>query len=890
MRLVQPSVEWFLMRPDQSPAIRLKDYIAPAWRIESVHLDVTLDDSRTRVVTRSVFTPLGSGATQLILDGDELVLESIAIDDVNLSQSDYLITAQALTLKSPPQRQFTLTITTRLDPAANTKLMGLYRSSGNYCTQCEAEGFRRITYFLDRPDVMSIYTTRIVAKKDDSPILLGNGNPVEQGDLDNGWHYAVWHDPHPKPSYLFALVGGRLGKVGGQFITRSGRKVELGIYVEAGKENRAAYALDALIRSMKWDEDVFGCEYDLDVFNIVAVSDFNMGAMENKGLNIFNDKYVLASPESATDTDYLHIEAIIAHEYFHNWTGNRITCRDWFQLCLKEGLTVFRDQEFTSDQRSRAVKRIADVRNLRAQQFVEDSGPLAHPVRPHEYREINNFYTPTVYEKGAELIRMLKILIGADQFKKGMDLYLSRCDGTAATIEDFLTCFEEASGHSLSDFSKWYRQAGTPHVTIAEDFDTKNGTWTIHFSQNTAPTPGQPTKAPVVIPIALGFIDEAGHTLNLSPKEGEMKGDVFILSEGQGKLFFDGLERKPILSALREFSAPVVLHHQTNEPENLIRLAHDSDAFNRWQAAQSLATTLLKAGVSNLRAGKAFVTDTRYSEALRAVLSGNDHAFMAQILTMPSESDIARDIGSDVDPDAIRDARLALRKSIGEALADPLKALIDTLSSRQSYSPDAKSAGRRALRMIALDLISCGKPEFGLPIAEKLYHDADNMTDRFGALSILAQHRGDARERALQDFANRFESDPLILDKWFSLQASIPETETLDRVKNLMAHKGFSKSNPNRLRALVGAFAMANPSQFNRADGAGHEFVAGIVIETDRSNPQVAARILGAFKSWRALESKRRDFAKKALERIAAEENLSTDVLDIVTRSLAAES
>ena len=410
------------MRPDQSPAIRLKDYIAPAWRIESVHLDVTLDDSRTRVVTRSVFTPLGSGATQLILDGDELVLESIAIDDVNLSQSDYLITAQALTLKSPPQRQFTLTITTRLDPAANTKLMGLYRSSGNYCTQCEAEGFRRITYFLDRPDVMSIYTTRIVAKKDDAPILLGNGNPVEQGDLDNGWHYAVWHDPHPKPSYLFALVGGRLGKVGGQFITRSGRKVELGIYVEAGKENRAAYALDALIRSMKWDEDVFGCEYDLDVFNIVAVSDFNMGAMENKGLNIFNDKYVLASPESATDTDYLHIEAIIAHEYFHNWTGNRITCRDWFQLCLKEGLTVFRDQEFTSDQRSRAVKRIADVRNLRAQQFVEDSGPLAHPVRPHEYREINNFYTPTVYEKGAELIRMLKILIGADQFKKGMDL------------------------------------------------------------------------------------------------------------------------------------------------------------------------------------------------------------------------------------------------------------------------------------------------------------------------------------------------------------------------------------------------------------------------------------------------------------------------------------
>ena len=878
------------MRADQTPTIRLKDYTAPDWHIESVHLDITLDDNRTRVVARSVFTPAPNVVKPLILDGDELVLESIALDETLLSQNDFKIDASTLTIPSPPARRFTLTVTTRLDPAANTKLMGLYRSSGNYCTQCEAEGFRRITYFLDRPDIMSVYTTRITAKKSEAPILLGNGNKIEDGDLKEGWHYAVWHDPHPKPSYLFALVGGQLGKVGGQFVTQSGRKVDLGIYVEVGKENRAAYALDALMRSMKWDEEVFGCEYDLDVFNIVAVSDFNMGAMENKGLNIFVDNDFLQNPESATDTDYLNIEAIIAHEYFHNWTGNRVTCRDWFQLCLKEGLTVFRDQEFTSDQRSRAVKRIADVRNLRAQQFVEDGGPLAHPVRPHEYREINNFYTPTVYEKGAELIRMLKCLIGPNHFKKGMDLYLSRCDGMAATVEDFIACFEEASGQSLAHFSKWYQQAGTPHVTIHEIYEEQAGRWTIKFSQSTAPTPGQPTKDPVVIPIALGFLDKEGQDLKLSPREGELSHDVYVLKEREGQLVFDGLKTKPILSAFRAFSAPVIVHHNTSESENLIRLAHDSDSFNRWQAAQNIATTILKTGIDDLRSGKSFKPHPSFAEALQAVLRGQDHAFIAQILAIPSESDIAREIGKDIDPDAIRDARLALRKSLGEALSNSLQSLIASLSTKDSFTPDAKSAGRRALRLIALDLLSCGRPDIGLPIAERLYHDADNMTDRFGALSILAQHRGPTRERALDNFAQRFEMDPLILDKWFSLQASIPEHETLDRVKTLMSHPGFSKSNPNRLRALVGSFAMANPSQFHRADGAGHEFVADIVIETDRSNPQVAARLLGAFKSWRSLESKRRAYAKKALEHIAAQENLSSDVADIVTRSLADES
>ncbi len=878
------------MRTDLPHTIRLSDYTPPLWRIESVHLDVTLDDANTRVVTESVFVPSEGGGGPLVLDGDDLMLESLSIDGRPVGPTDITLTDKTLTIIAPPSGRFTLKIVTRLNPAANTQLMGLYRSSGNYCTQCEAEGFRRITYFLDRPDVMAVYTTRIVAKKDDVPVLLGNGNLIEAGDLADGWHFALWHDPHPKPSYLFALVGGRLGKVGGQFITRSGRKVDLGIYVETGKENRAGYALDALIRSMKWDEDVFGCEYDLDVFNIVAVSDFNMGAMENKGLNIFNDKYILASPETATDTDYLNIEAIIAHEYFHNWTGNRITCRDWFQLCLKEGLTVFRDQEFTADQRSRAVKRISDVRNLRAQQFIEDGGPLAHPVRPNEYREINNFYTPTVYEKGAELIRMLKCILGAEAFKAGMALYLSRCDGTAATIEDFIHCFEDASGKDLHAFARWYGQAGTPRVTIEEHFEPKAKRWTLRLKQATPATPGQTKKEPMVIPIAMGFLDQNGAELTLTPASGVVEKGVFILDTAAAELIFEGLEQKPILSALREFSAPVILDHALDETDLLTLLAHDRDPFNRWQAAQGFATRLLKAGVAALRAGQRFDIEPRFAEALQTVLGGSDHAFIAQVLSLPSEADIAREIGQDIDPDAIRDARLALRKTIGASIGDALHHCVTALASQKSYSPDAASAGRRALRNIALDLLTAGDPTRGLPLAEAQYRAADNMTDRFGALAVIAQHAGQMRETMLADFAHRFEGDALVLDKWFSLQASLPEAETLDRIHRLMDHPGFSKSNPNRLRALVGAFAMSNLSQFNRADGKGYAFVADIVMETDRSNPQVAARILGAFKSWRGLESTRRAHAEKALRRIASGENLSPDVSDIVTRSLAHES
>ena len=876
------------MRPDSARVIRLAEYTAPAWLIETVHIDATLDDTRTRVIATLHLKPNPNMASSpLVLDGDELVLESLALDDVIIPTSAYTIDRRTLTLNNTPNRPFKLTVITLLDPAANTQLMGLYRSSGNYCTQCEAEGFRRITFFLDRPDVMAVFTTRIVAKKDEAPVLLGNGNKVEAGDLPDGWHYAIWHDPHPKPAYLFALVGGRLGKVGGSFTTRSGRKVELGIYVESGKENRAGYALDALIRSMRWDEEAFGCEYDLDVFNIVAVSDFNMGAMENKGLNIFNDKYVLASPETATDADYANIEAIIAHEYFHNWTGNRITCRDWFQLCLKEGLTVFRDQEFSADQRSRAVKRIADVRNLRSQQFTEDSGPLAHPVRPYEYHEINNFYTPTVYEKGAELIRMLKILLGADVFRQGMDLYLTRCDGTAATIEEFIQCFAYASGRDLTHFAKWYGQAGTPHVAITEIFDPASGQYRIGFTQMTPATPGQPVKEAMVIPIALAFFAKDGQELKLKPNLGHIENDVFVLDSEKSELVFEALKEKPILSALRGFSAPIVLEIATSDEERLVMLAHDTDPFNRWQAAQGYAMKLLKAGAIAKREDSEPHFDPRFADALAHALRGQDHALIAQVLAMPSENDIAREIGADVDPDAVRDSRLGLRKAIGAQIGHELHALWQSLISSESYHPDSKSAGSRALRNVALDLLAVGMPEIGLGLAEQQYRTADNMTDRLAALAVLSQHPGTAREEALDHFAHAFETDPLVLDKWFSLQASIPEAETLDRVKRLMGHPGFSMKNPNRLRSLIGAFAAGNPSQFNRADGAGYDLVSDIIISTDRANPQVAARILGAFKTWRTLEPKRRALAEASLRKIADQDPLSPDVLDIVTRTLA---
>jgi aminopeptidase N len=883
------------MRTESSVPVRLEDYRPPDYLVETVSLDIDLNPNATRVVSTLRIAPNPSGipGSPLILDGDELTLEGVWLDNRELRDGLYEETDTRLVIPHVPERPFTLRVETVIDPSSNTKLMGLYRSSGAYCTQCEAEGFRRITYFPDRPDVMSVFTTRITADEAEAPVLLGNGDLVETGTLEGARHFAVWHDPHPKPCYLFALVGGRLGRVGGTFTTRSGRKVELGIYVEPGKEDRASYALDALIRSMRWDEEAFGCEYDLSVFNIVAVSDFNMGAMENKGLNIFNDKYVLASPETATDADYANIEAIIAHEYFHNWTGNRITCRDWFQLCLKEGLTVFRDQEFTSDQRSRPVKRIADVRNLRAQQFSEDSGPLAHPVRPSLYREINNFYTATVYEKGAELVRMLKTLVGDSAFRAGMDLFLSRCDGTAATVEDFLACFAETSGMDLGRFATWYRQAGTPTLVVQSEYDPAARTLKLDFAQTTPPTPGQSTKEPVVIPIRLGLVGEDGTAIPLrtdAPFAETSEGGtgVYALTQASGSIVFSDVQVRPIPSILRGFSAPVRLTLDLTPEDLLVLFQHDSDPYNRWQAAQTFALRLLIAGVDSAKALGAPRPDPRFAEALGELLaSTSDDAFAAQVMALPSETDIAREIGSDIDPDAVLAARRTLRASLGRRIADTLEAVYAARASSDSYSPDAQSAGRRALRNAALDLLAACDPERGAVLATRQFETADNMTDRFAALATLSVIPGEARENALAEFARRYSGDPLVLDKWFALQAAIPEGGTLDRVRGLMGHEAFSLANPNRTRSLIGSFAMGNLSQFHRADGAGYAFLADIVLTLDGTNPQVAARLLGSFRTWRSLEPVRRGLAEAQLRRIADRNSLSPDVSDIVVRSLA---
>jgi aminopeptidase N len=883
------------MRTATGQPVRLEDYRVPDFLIDSVELDIALDRHATRVVAVLQVrpNPAGRPGAPLTLDGDELAFVGATLDNAPLAAPAFEVGPSAFTLADPPRRPFALRIETRLDPAGNTKLMGLYRSGSAYCTQCEAEGFRRITYFLDRPDVLSTYRVRLEADKAEAPVLLANGNLESAGDAADGRHWAVWADPFKKPSYLFAVVAGDLAHVADSFLTMSGRRVALGIYVERGREERAAYAMDALKRAMAWDERAFGREYDLERFNIVAVSDFNMGAMENKGLNVFNDKYVLASPETATDDDYAGIEGVIAHEYFHNWTGNRITCRDWFQLCLKEGLTVFRDQEFSADQRSAPVKRIADVRGLKAAQFPEDAGPLAHPVRPSVYHEINNFYTATVYQKGAEVVRMLKALIGAEAFRAGMDLYFSRCDGTAATVEDFLACFAEVSGRNLDDFRLWYAQAGTPLLTVRTAHDSASGVFRVEIAQSVAPTPGQPVKSPMTMPIALGLVDPDGGEVALASadaSEAELRSGVFALAGARRALAFTGVPRRPALSLLRGFSAPVRVEGDLTEGDLIVLLKHDRDSFNRWQALQTLATRLLLRSVSAIRSKAAPAIDAAFVDAYGSVvadaLSGRiDPAFAALALALPSEADIAREMAANVDPDAIFRARDSLRGALGRAHAANLTALHDAMADAAPFSPDAASAGRRALRNGALAMFVAGNAIEGGARAHRQFAHADNMTARLGALASIATIPGAPRERAFEAFGRRFAAEPLILDKWFALQAQIPEMQTLDRVRALMTHHAFSLANPNRVRALIGGFT-ANATQFNRADGTGFELLADVVLTLDPANPQVAARLLTALRSWRSLEPVRQGKAEEALLRVLAEPNLSADVRDIAARSL----
>jgi aminopeptidase N len=880
------------MRTEQALPVRLEDYRPPDWLVETVDLDVSLDASATRVRAKLKLqpNPKATAPAPVVLDGDGLKLVGLKLDGNALPADSFVATADSLTIPQPPHGPFVLEIETLADPSANTQLMGLYRSSGTYCTQCEAEGFRRITYFPDRPDVMAVYTTRIEANKQEAPILLGNGNLIASGDVGaTGRHFAVWHDPFPKPAYLFAMVGGKLGVIEDSFTTMSGRKVALKIYVEPGKEPRAGYAMDSLKRAMAWDEKAFGREYDLDIFMIVAVSDFNMGAMENKGLNVFNDKLVLASQETATDADFASIEAVIAHEYFHNWTGNRITCRDWFQLCLKEGLTVFRDREFSSDQRSRLVKRIADVRFLRAQQFVEDAGPLAHPVRPSVYREINNFYTATVYEKGAEVVRMLKVLLGAAGFRKGMDLYFSRHDGEAATIDQFVQCFADANAKDLSQFMRWYSQAGTPEVAVTSTYDAKARTYSLEIAQVIPPTPGQPAKEPMVIPLAIGLVGSDGRDLPLTRKDGHAVADgVITLTKPAETFVFTDIGERPYPSLNRGFSAPVRLTADLSVDDLRFLAAHDPDPFNRWQAVQSLASTLLLDNVMARRSGAAMREDDGIIAALAAILTDErlEPAFVAQTLAMPSEADIARDLGRDVDPDAIFAARIALRNAIGNRLGSALREAYRQMSDGAPYRPDATGAGRRALKNMCLDLLAASGSAAAVALAMRQYSTADNMTDQMAALGTLSFHNVPERQAALDDFYRRFSADPLVIDKWLALQAVIPESDTLERVRGLTQHSVFSLANPNRVRALIGAFAQANQTQFNRADGQGYAFVADTVLALQAKNPQIAARLMTAFRSWRALEPVRRGKAETALRGVASSPGLSGDVKDIVDRSL----
>jgi len=879
------------MRTEDPRPVRLDDYRPPDWCIGTVELDVVLHPTATTVRAKLSISPNGAGApAPLVLDGDELKLTSVRLDGKPLPAESFVATPDRLTIAQAPQRPFELEIETVLDPTNNTKLMGLYRAGSTYCTQCEAEGFRRITYFLDRPDVMAVYTTRIEAEKKEAGVLLANGNLVAHGDIaGTSRHFAVWHDPFPKPSYLFALVGGNLGRVKDSFMTMSGRNVTLAIYVEPGKEDRCSYAMDSLKRAMRWDEVTFGREYDLDIFMVVAVSAFNMGAMENKGLNVFNDKYVLASPAAATDGDYAGIEAVIAHEYFHNWTGDRITCRDWFQLCLKEGLTVFRDQEFTADQRSRAVERISDVRELRTSQFVEDAGPLAHPVRPTLYHEINNFYTATVYQKGAEVVRMINTLLGAQAFRAGMDLYFTRHDGQAATVEQFVQCFADVSGRDMSQFMRWYSQAGTPEIKVAPHYDSAARSLRLDVAQIVPPTPGQPHKEPMAIPLALGLVGRNGDDLPLLLDGRPLSRGVIELTQANQSFVFNDVPERPALSLNRDFSAPIKLTVPIEAEALRFLAAHDRDPFNRWQAVQTLAMTLLKSNVAIVRSGGAPRVDQGLMDALGAIVKDTalEPAFIALTLSPPTEADIAREIGSDVDPDAVYAARRALRAAIGRQHGAELAGIHARMTSADPYRPDAQSTGRRALKNACLDLLALTESAAAIARAFDQYRNADNMTDRIAALETLSAHNRPERTAAFDDFYARYAEDPLVIDKWFALQAVIPEPATLDRVRALMGHPAFSAANPNRIRALIGAFAQANHTQFNCRDGAGYDFVANFVLELDAKNPQVAARLMSAFRSWRALEAQRRARAEATLRRVAAMPALSPDVKDIVARTLA---
>ncbi|WP_345956685.1 aminopeptidase N [Pseudomonas fulva] len=885
------------MRTEQPQVIHLKDYKAPEYLIDETHLTFELFEDHTLVHAQLIMrrNPVhGGGLPALVLDGQQLELVRAALDDEPLQAGDYQIDAGSLTVQ-PRAAQFTLDTTVKIHPETNTALEGLYKSGKMFCTQCEAEGFRKITYYLDRPDVMSIFTTTVIAEQHRYPVLLSNGNPVGSGPAEDGRHWATWEDPFMKPAYLFALVAGDLWCVEDTFTRQSGRDVTLRIYVEPENIDKCDHAMVSLKKSMRWDEEVYGREYDLDIFMIVAVNDFNMGAMENKGLNIFNSSCVLARAETATDAAHQRVEAVVAHEYFHNWSGNRVTCRDWFQLSLKEGFTVFRDAEFSADMNSRTVKRIEDVAYLRTHQFAEDAGPMAHPVRPDSFIEISNFYTLTVYEKGSEVVRMVRTLLGAEGFRQGSDLYFERHDGQAVTTDDFIKAMEDANGVDLTQFKRWYSQAGAPRLEVSDAYDEAARTYSLTFRQSCPPTPDKAEKLPFVIPVELGLLDAQGNDLPLQlAGESSAVGSTRVLSvtEAEQTFVFQGIEARPLPSLLRGFSAPVKLSFPYDRDQLMFLMQHDSDGFNRWEAGQQLAVQVLQELIGQHQLGQALQLDPRLLKALDTVLGDTslDAAMVAEMLSLPGEGYLT-EISQVADVDAIHAAREFARRQIAEHLFEPLWTRYQAnraVSRNTAYVASAEHFARRSLQNIALSyLMLSAKPQV-LEATLEQFEQCDNMTERLTALAVLVNSPFEAeRAKALESFAEHFKDNPLVMDQWFSVQAASTLPGGLARVKALMQHPAFTLKNPNKVRAVVGAFAGQNLVNFHAADGSGYRFLADLVIELNALNPQIASRQLAPLTRWRKYDAARQALMKGELERILAAGELSSDVYEVVSKSLA---
>ncbi|MEW6037190.1 MAG: aminopeptidase N [Pseudomonadota bacterium] len=882
------------MREATPKTIYLKDYQPPEYLVDAIDLFFELDPKSTRVTSRLKLRhnpAVKEWKPALALDGEQLAFESAKLNGRTLTEGEYSVGETGLVIHAVPDRPFELEITNRISPEANTALEGLYLSNGMFCTQCEPHGFRRITYYIDRPDVMSLFTTTIVADQSRYPVLLSNGNRTASGELRNGRHWVKWEDPFKKPCYLFALVAGQLACLEDRFVTASGREVALRIYVEPHDLDKCDHAMRSLKHAMRWDEERFGREYDLDLYMIVAVSHFNMGAMENKGLNIFNTKFVLARPDTATDADYEHIEGVIGHEYFHNWTGNRITCRDWFQLSLKEGLTVFRDQEFSASRSSRAVKRIEDVNLLRTRQFAEDAGPLAHPVRPDSYIEINNFYTLTVYEKGGEVVRMIQTLVGPEGFRKGADLYFERHDGQAVTCDDFVRCMEDANAVDLGQFRLWYAQAGTPELHLEPEYDTGARTLRLAVRQSCPPTPGQPVKQPLHIPLALGLLARDGSELPLRLAGETQPGGTCVLHVREAEQVFEfaDVPERPVVSALRGFSAPVRLKMERSAEELAFLFAHDTDAFNRWDAGQTLAAQLMLGLIERIRAGENPDTvDSILVDAFRALLAqpAADLSYQALLLSLPSEDYVAALMGV-ADPEAIHRARQTVRKVLAAALAEDFLRLYREHHAAETGGLDPAARNRRRIKNTCLGFIAELETAESYELCAAQFREARTMTDQIAALGVIVNSAHPEKAACLAEFYRRWREDALVIDKWFSLQASCHLPGTLESVKALTAHSDFDLRTPNRVRSLIGAFSQANPVNFHAADGSGYQFLGDQIVALNAINPQVAARMLGALTQWRRYDKGRQQAMCRQLQRIAGLEGVSKDVYEVAVKSLA---